>query len=214
MSPPSTGSRNSMKQVALIATYLVLAKLCLLLASCWFLAWRILWSWRLMRNFPPKRWLNFNGLHGAISQKKELLFRNYSSMLNTLEKWFSNFFGSRRTVKHIQIFWRTSCTKFKIFSRFNGSDYRRGLDWQLNLLGSNTVTHYYSVHTLQLTTVDHNTRLATAPASEQTAKKTPQSQSQSYFTTDDQSVSKSWFQGPWGSQDMMFISVDIYHHQV
>jgi hypothetical protein len=36
------------------------------------------------------------------------------------------------------------------------------------------------------------------------------SQSQSYFTTDDQSVSKSWFQGPWGSHDLIFISVDIY----
>jgi hypothetical protein len=39
-----------------------------------------------------------------------------------------------------------------------------------------------------------------------------QSQSQSYFTTDDQSVSKSWFQGPWGSHDRIFISVDIYEY--
>jgi hypothetical protein len=36
--------------------------------------------------------------------------------------------------------------------------------------------------------------------------------SQSYFTTDDQSVSKSWFQGPWGSHDLIFISVDLYEY--
>jgi hypothetical protein len=41
---------------------------------------------------------------------------------------------------------------------------------------------------------------------------TGQSQSQSYVTTDDQSVSKSWFQGPWGSHDRIFISVDIYEY--
>jgi hypothetical protein len=34
---------------------------------------------------------------------------------DTLEQWFSNFFGSRRTVKHIKIFWSTSCTKLKIY---------------------------------------------------------------------------------------------------
>jgi hypothetical protein len=28
--------------------------------------------------------------------------------------------------------------------------------------------------------------------------------------TTSQSVSKSWFQGPWGSHDLIFISVDIY----
>jgi hypothetical protein len=36
--------------------------------------------------------------------------------------------------------------------------------------------------------------------------------SQSYFTTDDQSVSKSWFQGPCGSHDRIFIPVDIYEY--
>jgi hypothetical protein len=39
-----------------------------------------------------------------------------------------------------------------------------------------------------------------------------QNQSQSYVTTDDQSVSKSWFQAPCGSQDRIFISVDIYEY--
>jgi hypothetical protein len=38
------------------------------------------------------------------------------------------------------------------------------------------------------------------------------SQSQSFFTTDDQSVSKSWFQAPWGSHDLIFIYVDIYEY--
>jgi hypothetical protein len=33
-----------------------------------------------------------------------------------------------------------------------------------------------------------------------------------YNTADDQSVSKSWFQGPCGSHDRIFISVDIYEY--
>jgi hypothetical protein len=37
-----------------------------------------------------------------------------------------------------------------------------------------------------------------------------QSESESYVMTDDQPVSKSWFQGPCGSHDRIFISVDIY----
>jgi hypothetical protein len=36
------------------------------------------------------------------------------------------------------------------------------------------------------------------------------SQSQSHVTTEDKSVSKSWFQGPFGSHDRTLISVDIY----
>jgi hypothetical protein len=34
---------------------------------------------------------------------------------NSLGQWFLNFFGSRRTVKHIKNFWRTTCTKLKIY---------------------------------------------------------------------------------------------------
>jgi hypothetical protein len=33
-------------------------------------------------------------------------------------QWFSNFFGSRRTVKHIHIFWHTLCTKLKTYWYF------------------------------------------------------------------------------------------------
>jgi hypothetical protein len=32
-----------------------------------------------------------------------------------LEQWFSNFLGWRCTVKHTKIFWRTLCTKLKIY---------------------------------------------------------------------------------------------------
>jgi hypothetical protein len=35
---------------------------------------------------------------------------------------------------------------------------------------------------------------------------TPRLQSQSYVTTDDQTVSKSWFRGPSGSHDRILIS--------
>jgi hypothetical protein len=47
-------------------------KLCLPLASSWFLAWLIFLTWRRRRNVPPKRWMSFNGLHDVISQKTEL----------------------------------------------------------------------------------------------------------------------------------------------
>jgi hypothetical protein len=49
------------------------ARLYLLPASVWFLSWLIIlrpWRWR--RHVPPKRQLNFNGLHGVISHKTEL----------------------------------------------------------------------------------------------------------------------------------------------
>jgi hypothetical protein len=36
------------------------------------------------------------------------------------------------------------------------------------------------------------------------------SQSPSHVTSNDQSVSKSWFRGPSGSHDRILISVDIY----
>jgi hypothetical protein len=45
-------------------------QLCLLPASCWFIAWLIFRPRRWRRNFPGKRRLTFNGLHGVISQKE------------------------------------------------------------------------------------------------------------------------------------------------
>jgi hypothetical protein len=47
-------------------------RLCLLSASCWFLAWLILRPCKCRRHVPPKRQLIFNGLHGAMSHKVEL----------------------------------------------------------------------------------------------------------------------------------------------
>jgi hypothetical protein len=38
----------------------------------WFLACITHWPWRWKRHFP-KRWLNFNGLHGVMSQDIELI---------------------------------------------------------------------------------------------------------------------------------------------
>jgi hypothetical protein len=35
--------------------------------------WLIFWSWRWRRHVSSKRWLTFNGLHGVISQKKDLI---------------------------------------------------------------------------------------------------------------------------------------------
>jgi transposase len=40
-------------------------------ASCWFLAWLILQSWRWRQYVPPKHSLTLNVLHGVISQKTE-----------------------------------------------------------------------------------------------------------------------------------------------
>jgi hypothetical protein len=54
--------------------------------------------------------------------------------------------------------------KFQLIYCSAYGDYMRwGLVCQLDLLDHNTDTLSYSAHTLQLTTVDHNTRLATAP---------------------------------------------------
>jgi hypothetical protein len=49
------------------------AQLCLLIASCWFLAWLTLRHWRWNRHVPPKCQWAFNGLHSNISQKMELI---------------------------------------------------------------------------------------------------------------------------------------------
>jgi hypothetical protein len=42
-------------------------------SSCWFPAWLILKPLRYKPHYPPKRRLNFNGLHGAVSQKTRLI---------------------------------------------------------------------------------------------------------------------------------------------
>jgi hypothetical protein len=47
-------------------------KLCLLLASCWFLAWFIFQPWRWRRHVPLKRRLTCSGLQDIMSQKTEL----------------------------------------------------------------------------------------------------------------------------------------------
>jgi hypothetical protein len=47
-------------------------KLCLLPASCWFLAWLTFQPWRWRQHVPLKCWLTFNELHSIISQKTEL----------------------------------------------------------------------------------------------------------------------------------------------
>jgi hypothetical protein len=48
------------------------SSLCWLPASCWFLLWGTLQSWRRKRHSPPKRLLTFNSLHGVISETIEL----------------------------------------------------------------------------------------------------------------------------------------------
>jgi hypothetical protein len=49
------------------------AELCLLLDSCWFLAWLTLQPWRWRRYVPLKHWLTFTGLYDVISQKTALV---------------------------------------------------------------------------------------------------------------------------------------------
>jgi hypothetical protein len=44
---------------------------CLLPASNWFLVWIIIQHWRWKWHVSSKHWLNFNRLHGNISQKTE-----------------------------------------------------------------------------------------------------------------------------------------------
>jgi hypothetical protein len=54
----------------------------LLCTSCSFLVWLILKPWWRRRYFPPKRRLNFSGLHGVISQKIELFRLKYVAKLS------------------------------------------------------------------------------------------------------------------------------------
>jgi hypothetical protein len=61
---------------------------CLLLASCWFLAWFILQPWRWRRHVPPKLRLTFNGLQGVVFQKIELL--TASSVRTTIPPYILN----------------------------------------------------------------------------------------------------------------------------
>jgi hypothetical protein len=86
----------------------------------------------------------------------------------------------------------------------------------MDLLDSNAVTLNYSVHTLQFTTVDHNTRLHfTAFTGNCSSACVPLhcllsaecTVTQSHVTTDDQSVSKSSIRAPSGSHDRTLISV-------
>jgi hypothetical protein len=57
--------------ISLIITGFFFKYSCLLPASCWLLACLILWLWRWKRHVPPKRLLNFDGLHGVISRMIE-----------------------------------------------------------------------------------------------------------------------------------------------
>jgi hypothetical protein len=105
------------------------------------------------------------------------------------------------------------------------SDYRRVLDWQLRLLDHSVhFTIYYStLHCLpsRPSLFSAGPRTSCRPSYQLSTLYSVLNyslitktgcQSQSYFTTDDQSVSKSWFQGPCGSHDRIFISVDIYEY--
>jgi hypothetical protein len=47
------------------------------LSSRWLLTWFPLWCWWQSRHVPPKRRMTFNGLHGVISQKRELFRHSF-----------------------------------------------------------------------------------------------------------------------------------------
>jgi hypothetical protein len=79
--------------------------------------------------------------------------------------------------------WRLYKTGFGLTTVFNGLQYS------------------YSVHPLQLTTAVHNIRLTTAPQPVFHCSR------QSHITTDNQSVSASWFRTPSGANDQMLITV-------
>jgi hypothetical protein len=70
--------------------------------------------WRFLRNTSC-------GCHRkrCIFTDRHFIFKTFVDALRLtnvcLDQWVSNFFSSRRTVKHIQIFWRTLCTKLKIY---------------------------------------------------------------------------------------------------
>jgi hypothetical protein len=79
ISPPSLESKNKPSSACHMFSRLFLARLILL-------------SWRWRRHVPPKRWLTFNGLHGVISQKIELL------ILHVLTKYENEYFPRNKMI--------------------------------------------------------------------------------------------------------------------
>jgi hypothetical protein len=73
------------------------------LASCWFLAWLILWPWRWRQQVHPKCWLTFNRLLDIISQETELflsIFQHLLVFLRTAE-WFHLEHATSRGARYI-----------------------------------------------------------------------------------------------------------------
>jgi hypothetical protein len=67
------------------------------------------WNWlNIMTNGGDEPW-------SFITENIVFLVGYFSTLSVSRDQRFSNFFVSRRTVKHIQIFWHTSCTKLKIY---------------------------------------------------------------------------------------------------
>jgi hypothetical protein len=71
---------------------------------------------RRIQGVQGRKWiLRMNTTKGkSIGRRKCRMLRlqTYS-----LKQWFLHYVGSRRTVNHIKLFWRTSCTKLKIYFR-------------------------------------------------------------------------------------------------
>jgi hypothetical protein len=86
--------------------FLVSGLLCLLPASCWFLAWFILQPWRWKQHLPLKHQSTFNGLYGVISQKIRLL--------TTVKSYFSTNFNFYMPLLYEYV----SQDRYKLLSRF------------------------------------------------------------------------------------------------
>jgi hypothetical protein len=110
LAPPSSGYQHEAGS----------KRLCLTLASCWFLAWIILRPRRRRRHIPPKRRLTFNGLHGVISMKTEFFIRIILSLstlgINKRQTWieFTQIYNSVLGRVKLKQTYNRNCTATKL----------------------------------------------------------------------------------------------------
>jgi hypothetical protein len=95
-------------------------KICFILgSSASFISWHILRPYRWKRHVHPKRRLNFNGLHGVISQKIGI-FRRYLAQCGTMFLWSMSAMyplhpsASRSAKERVKPYRFVKCGKFRV----------------------------------------------------------------------------------------------------
>jgi hypothetical protein len=85
-------------------------ELCLLPASCWFIAYLIFLPWRWRQHIPPKCQLSFNELHSIISQDSTLTANTVRICIKWAQTTLRNYIGFPPWYSwSLWSFWPVSC---------------------------------------------------------------------------------------------------------